>query len=379
MLVSVLMFSFLFSLQAEDTVQPNSYFLHFAGDLMAHRPNFSMSEYSRIYDDVVPLLADGDLNFVNLEFVIDPDREYSSYPLFNVHPEYVQAAIDAGFSVFSVANNHSADFRGDGILATRESIQQLKSSPENSQRKLYFSGIKDLPDSGFRLEIIPMGDWRIGFVAATGLLNDWEGRELVNFTFYSRERQAFLKWISEVRSQVDLLIVSYHDGVEYQIFPDGRKQRYMRQMAQAGADIVWGHHPHVLQPMELLPVRRAGVDYHAVIIYSAGNFISSQTWQLEWKDYHEQRAYTGDSAIYRVLLMPRGQHLIPASVQAIPVTHFTNSYGDIVVRRMLPLIFESMVSSGGLSEQWQQYYLYRYARMRSLFSSPYGQDHVFVP
>ncbi len=332
--------------------------MHFVGDIMAHRPNFSMQRYAHIYEDIVAVIKDSDLNFANLEFVIDPDRELSSYPTFNVHPDYVHAAIDAGFTIFSVANNHTTDFGVDGVRATQESITRIL---QKSERELTFSGTRESPGTDYELEIIKIEDFRIGFTALTGLLNDWDGRELVQFAFYNRDREAFLEWIAEIHQKVDFLIVSYHDGIEYVLQPSPRKQEFMRRMAHAGADIVWGHHPHVLQPVEKLFVERKDTLTQALILYSSGNFISGQTWFLGADDYNLMRAYTGDSAIYRVELSQIAGRLQPKVVRALPITHFRTGDDEIVVRRLIPLI-----QSGELDPAWQRYYEQRLADLRPL-------------
>jgi hypothetical protein len=60
--------------------------LSFVGDIMAHRVNFETTPLSRIYAGVAPLLQSDDASFANLEFTVDPERPYSTYPRFNVHP-----------------------------------------------------------------------------------------------------------------------------------------------------------------------------------------------------------------------------------------------------------------------------------------------------
>ena len=355
------------------------FFLTFAGDIMAHTPNYSMPDFSRIYRDITPILSEADLNFANLEFVIDPDRPYSSYPRFNVHPEYVQAAIDAGFSVFSLANNHSADFGPAGIQATVESMHALKEQSSQVGIDIYYSGLRSRAEAAVRrqnysLEVIPLGRFRIGFVAVAGLLNDWNGQDLVYFPFYDSQREIFIRWLREARQEVDLLIVSFHGGLEYQIQPSPRKQRFLQEIARAGADIVWGHHPHVLQPTEIVPVARVGQPNNfsnSFIIYSAGNFVSSQTWGLTWRDHALPRAFTGDSALYRIMLMEADGLLLPVSIRAIPIAHFSEADDSVSVR---PL--ESLLTGIGISAEQHWYYLHRSQHMRPLRTPPFVQTHI---
>ena len=82
--------------------------LSFLGDLMAHIENFRIEDYSVVYEDIRPILISDDLTFSNLETPVDEKLPYKGYPRFNIHKEYVQAAINAGIDVFPLANNHSS-------------------------------------------------------------------------------------------------------------------------------------------------------------------------------------------------------------------------------------------------------------------------------
>ena len=83
--------------------------LSFSGDIMAHDVNFKMKDYNRIYDDVRDILLNDDLSFGNVETPVCEERPLSTFPCFNIHKDYLKAAIDGGFDVFSFANNHTND------------------------------------------------------------------------------------------------------------------------------------------------------------------------------------------------------------------------------------------------------------------------------
>ena len=92
--------------------------LLFAGDIMAHTQNFAMKDYSLIWDDVRDMVQDADYSFANLEAPVDKSKPFESYPTFNMQPSYPAAALDAGFNLISLANNHSNDQGSQGIKAT---------------------------------------------------------------------------------------------------------------------------------------------------------------------------------------------------------------------------------------------------------------------
>ncbi len=74
----------------------------FAGDIMAHSVNYYITTYEKIWRDVRDVISEPDLAFANIEAPIDTTKPASSYPNFNMTQKYVQAAVDAGFDVFSL-------------------------------------------------------------------------------------------------------------------------------------------------------------------------------------------------------------------------------------------------------------------------------------
>ena len=98
----------------------------FAGDIMAHTYNHNITKYDKIWRDVKSYIEDSDLAFANLESPVDQTKPVASYPNFNLPLRYVEAAIDAGFDVFSLANNHSFDQFEKGIANTIISMEEIQ-------------------------------------------------------------------------------------------------------------------------------------------------------------------------------------------------------------------------------------------------------------
>ena len=126
--------------------QNSSITMLFAGDIMAHEINFKAQKFERIWQDVKPLVNSCDLAFANIEAPVNSKHEWSTYPQFNMHPEYVQAAIDSGFNVFSLANNHTNDWYLDGINATRNYFEK--------KTDVFACGIKSNPSQKLTFQII---------------------------------------------------------------------------------------------------------------------------------------------------------------------------------------------------------------------------------
>lgn len=304
--------------------------LTFAGDLMAHTVNFRSGRFGEMYEAVSPILRGDDLSFVNIEFPVDPNRPYSTYPRFNVHPEYVDSAIAAGFDVFSAANNHTADWHRPGIHAT---VSYLDAAAETAG--IAFSGIRREPGREFAVTEIERKGRRIGFIAVTAFSNEWREYAGVDQIYLVNPRSArrsaeFLTWLRDRTDDYDLFILSYHGGVEYAFSADPAKLAFFHKLVDAGVDIVWGHHPHVMQPWERV-VRSDGS--HALILPSTGNFVSGQPYRIGTDGWVSARAATGDSALYEVQADRIGESL-RLSLSLTPIIH--RREGSAVTIRMLP-------------------------------------------
>ncbi len=203
---------------------------------------------------------------------------------------------------------------------------------------------------------IPYGNWNIGFLSITLFLNQSEGRELVHtLNIYSEDRvDAFLRFLEEVSRGYDLFILSVHGGIEYKQVPSARKAEFFTMAAEAGADIIWGHHPHVLQPWDYFDHD----DRRKLIIYSAGNLISGQTWYLDPLSPDPRLSPTGESALFRVQVIRRGgeAHIIDVATEFI----FNYRDGPMVIRKA-----EGLLEDPHISDAWRTYYTERYKHLQN--------------
>ena len=282
--------------------------LSFIGDIMAHDVNFKMKDYSVMYQNVAEYLQTDDITFGNLEVPVVDYLPYSTYPNFNVHKEYVEAAINAGVDVFSLANNHSNDQGGDGALATINVMEKLRQKyRKESGRSITFSGMRKTTFDGLEVQMIYKNNLRIAFVCVTEILNIYNAsRHKVQFYYYNKEyRQEFIEKVSQIKmkTKCDLLVLSIHIAEPEYVrdIPDLRKE-YFRRLADCGADIIWAHHPHVVQPWEKYITKN---EREAVIMYSMGNFVSGQRYRMNYKKPESPREYTGDSYILKVSVQRR--------------------------------------------------------------------------
>jgi hypothetical protein len=354
LLIAILLLGCWSLIFAEPGRTGNELLLSFVGDIMAHNVNYTMGDYSLIYRAVERVLKADDLTFSNLEFPIDPTLPQYTYPQFNNHPSYVQAAIDSGIEVFSLANNHTND---QGILSIFRTLESAEMLRHRSGGKVHFSGVRRSTDKPFEPERLQFGNWTIGYLAVTQFQNlPLKDPYVLEVNYERREEvEEFLDWISTVTPGYDLFILSYHGGVEYARKPDPKKTLFFRRLLDAGVHIVHGHHPHVLQPVETVQIN----GLNRVILFSTGNFISGQGTRIDPLRPEDDWCYTGDSAIFtlKVVKTERGPTVV--GVNSLLTTNLRTPAGHFIIE---PL---ERLADTLLNEPWAAYFKRRRDIMRA--------------
>jgi poly-gamma-glutamate capsule biosynthesis protein CapA/YwtB (metallophosphatase superfamily)/formylglycine-generating enzyme required for sulfatase activity len=249
--------------------------LRATGDLMVHDMQNTAADrgeaghnFVEVFETLEHLTLPADLMFGNLETVLGGDgRPYKGYPRFNTPDGFAEALKRSGFDILQTANNHSYDQGEDGLLRTLDVLAGF-----------------DLPAVGTFASaeaaappwlIVESGDFRIGFLAYTFGTN---GIAIPSARKHEVSMLDVGKAVAEVTALrdlgVDAVVVGLHWGKEYAHEPKRAQRRIAQKLVAAGADILLGGHPHVLQPMEL--IRSGGKEDHSGLAhYSLGNFISN--------------------------------------------------------------------------------------------------------
>jgi len=346
--------------------------LSFIGDIMAHNVIFNRGHYDEIFSSFKDIFSEDDGTFGNLEFVSDPNKPQSNYPLFNVHPDYLEAIIENGIEIFSLANNHICD-QGPESLVTM--LQILKGIQE--KKPIYYSGVRSLkePSEEWRITPIFIKGWKIGFIAITEFLNSYQVRPMVYLLEEGdkEKEESLLSYLNSRDPLYDLLVLSYHGGKEYSLKPKEEKKTLFFKFLLSGVDIVWAHHPHVLQPWEIIefhyPDGRRQED--KLVLYSTGNFISGQTWNLGYNAPDSKLAYRGESAIFRVRLGKNAQGLTIISLDPIITANYKHPQFGMIVRPM-----ETLAMDTSIPEPWRNYYTERVQLVRNLLRGGFREYHV---
>lgn len=319
--------------QDNDTIS-----LLFAGDIMAHSVNYSISDYPKIWRDVKYFIEEADLAFANIESPIDETKKPHTYPNFNMPQAYIEAAIDAGFDVFSLCNNHTNDQGLTGIKETEKSSQRLIERSRERGEEIYFSGLKDGKNAALTYNLIEKKDFKILFLPVTEILNQPSYSDYINYIENTESaRKAFLKKVSELRAAnpCDLFVISIHAyEVEYtRTIPESRDQYYM-DLLNAGADIVWSNHAHIIKD-------RKYIFYHEtnsqkVIMFANGNTISGQRTepQLTSTNPIGERDNTGDGLMVKLTFRKQENGNPPTLINSENyfVTTYINTAFEYVVK-----------------------------------------------
>lgn len=247
------------------------------GDLMVHSWQYneaydpSTGEYDFIHNftDVKKYFADSDLVIGNLETTFaGKEIGYSDYPCFNTPDAFGDAIKDAGFNFLTTANNHCMDKHKDGLLRTLDVLDGLgidHTGTFRSQEERDNIFIRDY--NGIKIAILSYTYGTNGINVPDDYLVNLMDEDLI---------KSDLKRARELNP--DIIIVLPHMGNEYETYPKQVFQDWADMMFEGGADIILASHPHVLQPMEYKTiVDENGEEREGFIIYSLGNFISSQT------------------------------------------------------------------------------------------------------
>lgn len=309
---------------------------------------------------VSDVFQNADFGFVNMETPVAPQHTHGTRPfLFDAPIDLIIGLQQSGIKIVSFANNHVMDQGFAGFAETRQHLRE---------QGMLFAGSGDTEATSWQPVIVEKNGIKVGFLGMTRWLNGGSNpsdptQPHVNFFPYpagkggasdspGMDDAGVLAAVRRARAQCDFLVISIHWGVEYAAAPRPEDVAIAHQMLDAGATVILGHHPHVLQRMESY---RTADGRNAVIFFSLGNFLSNQS-----RDYREgsQPASEGDprdaiiglfSAV-RTTTADKGTRVELAQVAILPVwgdnsrTAFVDgstrlpAIGPVLIDREIPLL-----------------------------------------
>jgi poly-gamma-glutamate synthesis protein (capsule biosynthesis protein) len=238
---------------------PNTVTINFAGDL-AYPAGWGGWDYVEkqkhlLYRQIQRILDSADLNFVNVECPITEKSATADkrYPI-RCKPHQIPYFVEAGFNLLSLANNHSTDAGTEGLLDTHENLKKASTD----QRPLWWGGTGDSSEAAAQPARFKVPGKNL--VVAVFFVANTSGRGKVG----GLHDKSLPDRIAEEAKHSDIVIVSSHHGPEYHHAPWPWTTKIYRSLIDAGATVVVGHHPHVVQGFERYK--------HGFIFYSMGNF-----------------------------------------------------------------------------------------------------------
>lgn len=246
------------------------------GDIMLNQIPVKMKPLAALR----PLFQSGDVALANLEIPLTNTKNPTPYKtaaelkartqyILKADPEHVAGIKAAGIDIVSLANNHVMDYRAEGLkqmigLLTKSNILYTGSGPTISEAREIVSkhpvalvSALAFMNTGSMTKLVPATDKTPGLHAL-----------MFNGNVDKQDREYLKNWISGQRDGQEIIVVALHWGIERQTVPTPYQVALARACIDAGADVVWGHHPHVLQGAELYKGKP--------ILYSMGNLISKK-------------------------------------------------------------------------------------------------------
>ena len=225
-------------------------------------------DFSPIYDPVRSFIKSHDLSVINQETIfVNDQKKVSTYPCFGTPQSMGDALVGAGFNIVLSATNHTWDKGSYGVDTTLAYWKQHH--PE-----IVLLGIHESQEDRDSIRIVEKNGIRLAMFNYTYGLNGFVVPEKHRFKVdLLDDRERFLNDVRKAEELADFTVCFLHIGEEYVYKPTPFQKQYVRDLADAGADLVICAHPHVVEPCEML----TAADGHACLAYySCGNFVSGQ-------------------------------------------------------------------------------------------------------
>lgn len=265
----------------ENNLQPKSFETEATvagiGDILIHDNLFHDArsgngyDFAPMFSEIKPFLKKPDLLIANQESIPGgKELGISGYPRFNSPYEIVDALQDAGVDFVTTANNHSLDKGEEGILNAIHYYEK---------KNMDYTGTYKNSEDKARMRVVNVRGIRFAILAYSEHFNGLRAPAGKEYLVSELEKNKVLSDIQKAKKDADVVVLALHWGDEYVREPNKKQKRLANEFIYHGADIILGHHPHVLQPMEILNQKDGK---KGIVIYSLGNFLSRQ--EMNYRD-----------------------------------------------------------------------------------------------
>ena len=297
-----------------ETEQETSARIMANGDLLYHdiiyisaKKSDGAYDFHENFEYVKPWLKQADLVIGDFEGTVNKDHYLAGYPLFNAPGEVMDAIKDAGYQVLDLAHNHILDSQIEGVVSTADAIEKAGMTPVG----VYTHESRDKAP----LVIKEVNGIKVAILAYSYGFNGIEqsiSQEDYNRYLSDLDEDKMKAEIERAEKEADITIIMPQMGVEYQIEPTEEQKKLYHKMIDWGADIIFGGHPHVVEPAET--VEKDGDK--KLIIYSMGNFISNQ--RIETMQDVENAKWTERGVLMDVTIKKKSGKTTIETAQAHP-------------------------------------------------------------
>lgn len=282
------------------TAEPKEFSIVTSGDVMlGRRVADAMKRWGINYPfaRVTSYIRDADLAFGNLESPLS----LQGTPLpgkgiwFRGDPKGAEALREAGYSVMSVANNHTLDYDTPAFLDTLAVLLENGIDPVGGGKN---------PAEATEPVIKQVCGQKIAFLAATEMADifwSWEYRRTLEVKpeqpgVVRLDESQLANAIKALKGKADIIIVSLHWGTEFSDYPTEEQRRIAHGLVDAGANLIIGHHPHCLQGVEVYK--------GSIIAYSLGNFVYDKQTRPKSQEGLLLKVLFSGRSISKVILYP---------------------------------------------------------------------------
>lgn len=260
-------------------VKDSSVSLAVIGDIMCHNSQYidaynsseKTYDFSYVFEDVKEYVEPADLAIGNLETTFaGAKRGYSNYPCFNTPEQLAGNLKDFGIDILTTANNHCMDTGYTGLVSTLDYLDEAGIAHTGTYRS---------EEEQNTILIKEVNDIKIAFLTFTYGTNGIPVPSDKSYCVNLIDKDLMKLQIELAKKQKpDIICVSMHWGIEYQNVQNAEQEELADYLFKNGVDIIFGSHPHVLQPMKIKKVTLDdGTEKECFVIYSFGNFMSAQT------------------------------------------------------------------------------------------------------
>lgn len=248
-------------------------------------------DFNPQFEMIKDILSEYDIRFYNQESIIDGTDNFPQRTglFFNTPNSYGQAALNAGFNLISLANNHSMDSGKKGALGTSEYWKKLQ---ENNN--IIYDGITDSEEmrNNYDRLIGESNGITYGFLAYTTSTNGNPVPSNMPYLVNVYNEDKAKKDIEALKEKgVDIIIVSMHWGVEYILEPNKDEKKIANFLNSQGVDIVIGNHAHCIQPIDIIKNEETGKE--TTVFYALGNLMSNQGLLVNKSSTYGQKVIIG--------------------------------------------------------------------------------------